>query len=1100
MIFRQRGGIVSTITRIEGLVNGLTEAEILLLGTREVLESQLRLVGQMRNKFLVVQTTIITDQKDEEKKKTEVEYQKEILDRCDALTLNITSMLQQAPSDPAGESKSDLCDFMREIMQQNQKYMMDLVNALSHGQGSGQIPNYHPPTVTKLPQIQLPAFDGKYSDWLSFRDRFQSSVIDHPALSDVQKLDYLKSALTSHAASTIKHLSTTATNFPIAWDLLVQRFERKNEIVADHIRSLYSIPRVSSSDTQAMHQVYNTLSESVMALDAMEITGRDPWIVQFVLDKLDTESKVLWGRECGTDVPSLPMFKKFLMQRCVDAQNSTENPTTENDSPTPRNQRFAKSNVHQRQLAVTQSEAPKPNCQCCAQALHPLYRCPKFLSMSAFERYDVVKRLGLCRNCLDPHMTNSCTFRVCRKCQGKHNILLHEKFVNETNPTNPTNPPNPSVPTTPPNPTTQNVSEPSPPNSASLVGVASAQRTRVYLMTARVDVLDVDGRRVPCRLLLDGGAEVNVITSELAQKLRIPKRQSNVAVVGVGGHQTKIRHQMTATICSQISEHTFTFECQVMTKATGNIPGWITDKMQYNIPQHVTLADPLWADQKPIDIIVGGDVFWFSLLTNVISLGPGMPHLRETVFGYAIVGEQHSVPTNGGVVCHTTTSTLEITSEGLQDNTSVTHETEFAEGNVVDTHSCIPEDRFSVNLPYKGNPVLGESHCQVISHLPQEVPSNACTEVTQHQCEAKFLLIEATVQEDSDAISLKKDDSNCVHLWKSLPKANETQPQMNPGNDAESIQQHFPRNRGNIASGLFWDSIPEKCLLSSLLDGTQEVEIKRSIATIVSKLRISWNVSPPGNVIQARNGCSQELWYPALFKPPWWIPCFTLPVTADLLCCDPNVKAYGRKTHATMLNENYMTLFIANSKVDPAHFIPRGVFSSKFRGNDLWLKILNWPVKPPKCWSVPFIDYPRRIVAQCWNLIHRIHTVNYSGFIVLRIVRKLLKALVKKHPNLLSENLIILPIPKNNLKLFNILPTLTSVCVECIRFATRGGVEKVEHKIIHTFIKARIYATHSGLHTFHTQHEDSGLPFGSPARGEPPELSCLLLRPQVKFR
>ncbi|XP_055685378.1 uncharacterized protein LOC129791308 [Lutzomyia longipalpis] len=764
MVIRQRGGIVSTITRIEGLVNGLTEAEVPLLGTREVLESQLRLVGQMRNKFLVLQTSIITDQTDETRKRTEVDYQKEILDRCDALTLNITSMLQQAPQDSAGESKSDLCNFMRDIMQQNQKCMMDLVNALSQNQSSGpssgQAPSQNPPTVTKLPQIQLPTFDGKYNDWLSFRDRFQSSVIDHPSLSAVQKLDYLKSALTSDAASTIKHLSTTATNFSIAWDLLVQRFERKGEIVADHIRSLYSIPRVTSSDSQAIHKIYNTLSESVMALDAMEIPGRDPWIVQFVLDKLDTESKVLWGRECGNDVPSLSTFKKFLMQRCIDAKNSTESSATKNTNPNPKNQSYHKPNVSKRQIGVTQSDAAKPNCRCCSEAPHPLYRCAKFLGMSAFERFDVVKRLGLCRNCLDPHMTNSCTFRVCRKCQGKHNVLLHDKFASDSNSTVP------PTPTTPPAPTTQNASGPPLQNSTSLVGVASTQRTRVYLMTAMVDALDVNGGRIPCRLLLDGGAEVNIITTELAQKLKLPRCQSNVAVVGVGGHQTKIRHQITATICSQISNDTFTFDCQVMPKATGNIPGWTTDKTQYNIPQHVTLADPLWADQKPIDIIVGGDVYWFSLLTNVISLGPGMPHLRETVFGYAIVGEQHSVPANRGAVCLATTSTLDDALEkfwkleDLPDDAPITNEQQAAEDHFVATHTRTPEGRFVVELPFKKSPeLLGESRPQAIRQLLalerkfEKFPElkKAYSEVMRDQLERGWL--EPVPWDDSRAIS-----------------------------------------------------------------------------------------------------------------------------------------------------------------------------------------------------------------------------------------------------------------------------------------------------------------------------------------------------------
>uniref|UniRef100_A0A1B0FV44 Peptidase A2 domain-containing protein n=1 Tax=Lutzomyia longipalpis TaxID=7200 RepID=A0A1B0FV44_LUTLO len=967
MVIRQRGGIVSTITRIEGLVNGLTEAEVPLLGTREVLESQLRLVGQMRNKFLVLQTSIITDQTDETRKRTEVDYQKEILDRCDALTLNITSMLQQAPQDSAGESKSDLCNFMRDIMQQNQKCMMDLVNALSQNQSSGpssgQAPSQNPPTVTKLPQIQLPTFDGKYSDWLSFRDRFQSSVIDHPSLSAVQKLDYLKSALTSDAASTIKHLSTTATNFSIAWDLLVQRFERKGEIVADHIRSLYSIPRVTSSDSQAIHKIYNTLSESVMALDAMEIPGRDPWIVQFVLDKLDTESRVLWGRECGNDVPSLSTFKKFLMQRCIDAKNSTESSATKNTNPNPKNQSYHKPNVSKRQIGVTQSDAAKPNCRCCSEAPHPLYRCAKFLGMSAFERFDVVKRLGLCRNCLDPHMTNSCTFRVCRKCQGKHNVLLHDKFASDSNSTVP------PTPTTPPAPTTQNASGPPLQNSTSLVGVASTQRTRVYLMTAMVDALDVNGGRIPCRLLLDGGAEVNIITTELAQKLKLPRCQSNVAVVGVGGHQTKIRHQITATICSQISNDTFTFDCQVMPKATGNIPGWTTDKTQYNIPQHVTLADPLWADQKPIDIIVGGDVYWFSLLTNVISLGPGMPHLRETVFGYAIVGEQHSVPANRGAVCLATTSTLDDALEkfwkleDLPDDAPITNEQQAAEDHFVATHTRTPEGRFVVELPFKKSPeLLGESRPQAIRQLLalerkfEKFPElkKAYSEVMRDQ---EFPLA-------SKALKKWFYVDDCVVSCKSIEEAREIQSQLinvlgrgdftlakwtsnhkglfEPNADS---QDSPPENPIISVLGLHWNTETDSFVFTSPLDDTKEVKTKRNMASAIAKLfdpigligpvvieakimlqelhklKIPWDGKLPQDIIEKWLKFAQGLQHLPELKIPRWISCFECPVTTVLhIFCDASINAYGVAIYivtSDAKNNKHSSLYLAKSRVAP---------------------------------------------------------------------------------------------------------------------------------------------------------------------------------------
>jgi len=64
----------------------------------------------------------------------------------------------------------------------------------------------------KLPETLLPTFDGKYEGWL-FLINFNSMIQSQSDLSDVDKLQYLKSALTGEAANKLKILAIDGTNY-----------------------------------------------------------------------------------------------------------------------------------------------------------------------------------------------------------------------------------------------------------------------------------------------------------------------------------------------------------------------------------------------------------------------------------------------------------------------------------------------------------------------------------------------------------------------------------------------------------------------------------------------------------------------------------------------------------------------------------------------------------------------------------------------------------------------------------------------------------------------------------------------------------------------
>lgn len=83
--------------------------------------------------------------------------------------------------------------------------------------------NYGP----RFPNLSLPTFDGSPSEWLPFKDLFDSLVLSNTNLSPIWKLHYLKHSLNGTASHLLKNTALTTDNFQKAWDYLVSFYENK---------------------------------------------------------------------------------------------------------------------------------------------------------------------------------------------------------------------------------------------------------------------------------------------------------------------------------------------------------------------------------------------------------------------------------------------------------------------------------------------------------------------------------------------------------------------------------------------------------------------------------------------------------------------------------------------------------------------------------------------------------------------------------------------------------------------------------------------------------------------------------------------------------
>ncbi|XP_012216467.1 uncharacterized protein [Linepithema humile] len=76
----------------------------------------------------------------------------------------------------------------------------------------------------QLPRIALPRFGGKLTDWESFKNTFESLVVNNEALSNTQKFHYLKTSVIGDAALLINNLRISDANYDSAWQLLLDEY------------------------------------------------------------------------------------------------------------------------------------------------------------------------------------------------------------------------------------------------------------------------------------------------------------------------------------------------------------------------------------------------------------------------------------------------------------------------------------------------------------------------------------------------------------------------------------------------------------------------------------------------------------------------------------------------------------------------------------------------------------------------------------------------------------------------------------------------------------------------------------------------------------
>ncbi|KAM3967335.1 uncharacterized protein ACR2FA_011675 [Aphomia sociella] len=148
----------------------------------------------------------------------------------------------------------------------------------------------------KLPTISLPTFDGRYETWIEFRDIFLSLVHNSNEISDIQKFHYLKSSLKGSAELVIDSLAFSSSNYMVAWELLLNRYNNSSLLVHNHVKALFTIQKLSKESPHSLRRLIDIILRNLRAL---KILGEpteywDTLIIFIITSKLDETTEREW--------------------------------------------------------------------------------------------------------------------------------------------------------------------------------------------------------------------------------------------------------------------------------------------------------------------------------------------------------------------------------------------------------------------------------------------------------------------------------------------------------------------------------------------------------------------------------------------------------------------------------------------------------------------------------------------------------------------------------------------------------------------------------------------------------------------------------------
>ncbi|GFR23818.1 DUF1758 domain-containing protein [Trichonephila clavata] len=495
----------------------------------------------------------------------------------------------------------------------------------------------------KLTDVSLPEFHGVIENWSDFKRQFDSLITNNSVLNDTQKLFSLRSALKGEART----IETSEDTFESLMTVLIKRYENKRVIIKSHIMNILNFEKLCIESSKGLRNLIDVINKNLRGLKLMDIETNElthQFLINIIIRKLDIESRKLYEMSLtSTELPKWEMFLEFLQNRTQILENlhGVQGPPLKWKTPF----------LSKGKSFIVKSNNNN-NCLLC-KASHRLYDCALFLKMNPLQRFNLIKKHGLCINCLNNnHKVALCKSKyTCRLCPGKHNYLLcrSENGQSDTEGSSSNTlftQPAPSVAPTSPNDGGV-INNPTKPQTVQSFSSLNQRGNKfVFLSTAIVGVWSpLLKSYVRGRVILDSASQSHFMTLQFASKLGLEKEKINLAVSGLSEKSTNTKWKINdAFISNNDSSYTSPLDFLIVPRITDFVPS-IQPNLKikrFNDINRSILADPSFDKPGKIDMIIGAKLF-YQILKDGRKVISDNVTLINSVFGFIVCGSINAI-------------------------------------------------------------------------------------------------------------------------------------------------------------------------------------------------------------------------------------------------------------------------------------------------------------------------------------------------------------------------------------------------------------------------------------------------------------------------
>nr|XP_029733924.1 uncharacterized protein LOC115269388 [Aedes albopictus] len=396
-------------------------------------------------------------------------------------------------------------------------------------------------------------------------------------------MQYLFSYLEGDAKRLVSKFAISGANYQNAWGTLIAHFDKKRYTVFSLVHEFLAQSPVTQATPQSLGRLVTTSDEIIQQLDALgnDFTGRDPWLIHLILEKLDKETRASWSQEVvDTENPTFEDLLEFLKKRC----EVLETCSAFSKKPVNEPKKEAAKPVAEK-LKMLHTTVDKKCAKCSSE--HNTYQCEDFKNMSVKDRRELVQKAKLLS-------VNSATTRCC--VRWRRSLIKAKKQEEDQSPEVPAKEEGVVV--------------------ALTAGMEQGDKKSISLLpTAVVKVQQADGGFSSARVLIDSGSQASLVTEACVRKLKLPRRNGKLVVNGLGQQEVgTTRGLVTIRLATRFNDVVvLTTEAYVHGKLTTTIPSQRFNPANLKLLDDLgDLADPEFNRPGAIDIILevlgaGGD-------------------------------------------------------------------------------------------------------------------------------------------------------------------------------------------------------------------------------------------------------------------------------------------------------------------------------------------------------------------------------------------------------------------------------------------------------------------------------------------------------------